>query len=159
MLGKAALFGLGKVEVLVSRLIGSTFANMNNGGSQSVAYDGITSQTWSASVRRNNTGPGYVGKSYPSAFVFGKAILYPSNNEGFTTDANVELRIYGKNGSNPSGATDGTLLATTGTIADTLSPVTLVTTDTVNSYDRIWAYNSGNNPAFSEIELYELKEP
>lgn len=159
MFGRAAMFGRVQSEVLISRTIGTAFTNMNDGGSVSIAYDGNLSHTWHNAVRRNNSGPGYVGKAYPSAMIFGKAVLYPSSDNGFA-GSTTTLRIYGKNGSNPANATDGTILAEmTGVPNSITTPVTLFTLDDANTYDRIWAYSSGNNASFSELELYQLVGP
>lgn len=157
MFGKAAMFGRTLEQVLVDRTIGTRFGNMTDGSGLAGAYDGNTAQDWGSSCRKNNASTGYVGKSYSSAFVFGKAKLYPSTTEGFSTVANITLSIYGKNGSNPANGTDGTLLGTTGLIADTLSPVEILSTDEATAYDRIWLYMSnGGNVSLSEIELYQL---
>jgi len=104
----------------------------------------------------------FVGKNYTAATdqVIAQAIVYPSSDQGlafgsfthagvspfaFTngpigTAANggfLTLNLRGK-ASAPASPADGTLLGTTGPIANTTAPVTIISTDQVTAWKFVW---------------------
>ena len=110
---------------------------INDASATSVAnaFDGnsATQANWAG------TPTGYLGANFggePRTIAY--AILTPDAALGFTSDANITLNLRGKNGSAPASASDGTLLGTTGSIADTLSKVVITSTDTATAYQYIW---------------------
>ena len=157
----------GGTETLVDRTTGTIFGDMTTGGDfRSALYDGTTNQALAGGVGPcpYHTGTsGYVGKSYSAAKRFSRAIVYGPNDDGFVYNANpsVTLTVYGKNGSDPSNATDGTSIGTL-TFTDTGNESagrTITSTDTVTAYDRIWVTVSGagaQSYTMAEIVLYEL---
>lgn len=162
MLGKAALFGRTLELALIDRTLGTIIAKSgaDQGGTGTV-FDGNTAQTYTSGCRWPNTvAPNYawIGKLYPTAKIFGKAIAYPSADRGFAESGTITLSIYGKNGSNPSNATDGTLLGTSGLISDTTSPVTIMSNDEQNAWTRIWLaiVVASGDANMAELTLYEL---
>ena len=153
-----------KSLVLISRTAGTNIGDMTAVGGLVAAFDGVTSQANTACARSATAGqPGYVGKTLASPKIFGRAIIYGSNNAGFTYGANPseDITIYGKQGSPPSGRTDGTGISSTLSFTDTNDESagrTLNSTDLVTQWDHIWAYvvPGGSGSAFvAELVLYE----
>src|SRR5262249_37308187 len=73
--------------------------------------------------------------------------IYPSNDLGFAWVLNGSVPFEAPNGvtinmrakaTAPASPSDGTLLATSGFIANTSSPVTLTSTDTVTAWNFVW---------------------
>lgn len=78
-----------------------------------------------------------VGKSVQSVTV------YPSTDLGFVSDsASLTLNLRGK-ATLPASASDGTLLGSTGSIANTTSPVSIVSSDQATAWNYIWIEISG----------------
>lgn len=139
----------------------SAFGDMTVAGGNAAAIDGDPDETGSVSSGKTGTS-GYVGGVAASAKRIYQVIAYGGSDTGFFNLANpsVTLNIYGKSGSNPSSATDGTLLGTT-TFTDTTNESagrTIVSTDQENTYDRVWVVVSVSSSGMlrvAEIVPYE----
>jgi hypothetical protein len=81
----------------------------------------------------------YIGQHYTTAQAIYSATLYPTTDIGFSNAPNGFVYIFLR-GSNtaPTSASNGTLLASTGGIGNTLSPITLVSTDNVSTWHYVW---------------------
>lgn len=150
-----------KQLVLIDRTAGTNIGNMTANGGLAAAFDGTTNAVHS-SCAAQSVGDGWVGKTLASAKIFGRAIVYGSNNRGFVFGSNptVTLYIRGKNGSAPSSETDGTILGTvTFTEGDDESAGRVInTTDPNNTWDHLFVHGTAS-PEFTylaELVLYEL---
>jgi hypothetical protein len=99
----------------------------------------------------------YVGKNYttPGAQRIEHATVYPSTNKGFLdgsyifdqgggnfasanfSSTSVRLNLRAK-ATAPASSSDGTLLGTTGNIADTTTPVSVTSSDTTTTWNFVW---------------------
>lgn len=98
---------------LVDRTAGTAIGDMTANGGLAGAFDGTTNQD-SGACAAKGANAGYVGKTWATAKIFNDATLYGSNNGGFTAagGASRTINIRGKNGTAPSGPTDGTIIGT-----------------------------------------------
>lgn len=163
----AALWSWGRItglsNIIDRALAGSTsIGDMTSGGGLAAAFDGIFTQISSASAEKATSGTfttspvvtfsSYVGKNYSgaSAQAIQQATVYPSSNAGFASGTyflfgapfgalplTVRLNLRGK-ATAPSSPSDGTLLGTTGSIANTFAAVTIVSNDQVTTFDYVW---------------------
>lgn len=116
----------------------------NASSQQANAFDGTTNQaqaacaTWGAASALNQ----YIGKTYAPAERIGYCVIYSPNNVGFTgaTGNYVSFSLYGKTGTAPANATDGTLLGTSTSVrGDSSSQVlTIGCNDTTTEWDHVW---------------------
>jgi len=104
---------------------------------------------------------GYVGANFYAGSPLGRSVtyvdVYPSTDAGFTTAANVTLNLRGKT-SAPSSPSDGTLLGTTGSIADTTSKITITATDAVTRYQYLFIEvvpSASSTIYVAEVEFYD----
>ncbi len=112
---------------------------------QAGAFDGNTNKAATGCIKRSGATSAYVGldlSGAPSAVT--GVTVYGSNNQGFVDSANpnITITLYGKNGSPPANATDGTSLGVSGTTADTTNESggrSVTSSDQVTAYDYIWA--------------------
>jgi len=112
-------------ELLFDRTAGTNIGGMIGDGGLAAAFDDTASQAATASASETAVASSFVGKSYGAGN--GKTvtsyIVFPSNDLGFSTNANVTIQLYGSN-TTPSNSTDGTLLHDSGSFADTTSSQT-----------------------------------
>lgn len=159
------MLGLGaSVRTLGSSFsLSSAFGDMTANGGNAAAIDGTTNQAATASSAKTGTNLfAYAGGVAASPKRIYKAILYGSNNQGFEGVGNpsVTLDLYGKNGSNPSSSTDGTLLGTL-TFTDTANESAgreIESTDKESLYDRVWlrvSVGSAGALRIAEVVPYE----
>lgn len=160
MFGKAALFGNGLLSVKVDRTEGTIFGQGSpQGGGLASVFDGVTLQDRYQGCRWENRTTTWIGKAYAEAKLYSKLVAWPAIDMGFGGNP-INLSVYGRNGSNPTSRTNGTLLATTGSIPNTSSPVTIELPGLTVKYDRVWlsivdVANYSYN-AIAELEIYEL---
>jgi hypothetical protein len=164
----AAIWSWGRITALSNiidrALAGSaSIGNMTSGGGLAASFDGTFSQAASACSEKTDTGTlssgtftatvsSYVGKNYSGASdqKIQQATIYPSNDSGFafgvfTDDGDVVgiaaptivFNLRGKS-TLPASASDGTLLGTSGSIANTLSAVTVTSSDQTTSWKYVW---------------------
>jgi hypothetical protein len=137
---------------------GTAFGNMTAHAALSTAFDGNYSHSGSSGVAIAS-GPGYIGKQWPSAKTITGFRVYSYTDVGFMAPSNptVTFTLYGSN-SSPATATDGTSLFT-GTMTDgsgltIFSAMSGITTS--SAYDYHWVtISTGSNVHVGEVEFYE----
>lgn len=143
----------GLTNIIDRALAGSgSIGDMTGGGGLSAAFDGVISTIASASAEAATTTrilTSYVGKDYSGASdqTIAQAVVYPATDTGLASVpaggslpvsiSSVVLNLRGK-ASLPTTSADGTLLATSGAIANTTAPVTLVSTDQTTAWKYVW---------------------
>lgn len=126
-------------DILLFYGSGTIIGDMTAGGGLAATSDGITTQgSTDAAWHSPTVTSAYAGKTLVQGTRIKKAIAYPAPDNGFTNQTNITVQLYAKQGAAPANATDGTLLATSGSMADTLSPVTLNSSDTATAFDHVW---------------------
>ena len=139
---------------------GSNIGNMTSSGGLAAAFDGTTSQTAANCAMRDGTGS-YIGKNYSSAPKrIVQATAYASSDSGWHfSNPSLTITLYGKNGSAPSSATDGTSLGNTGSFSDSNGDSkTITSSDQSTQWDYVWIHvdSGGGNPHYvAELELFE----
>lgn len=129
---------------LISGGTGTNIGDMTANGGLAAAFDGDTTESSGACAGKGgNTDTGYVGKNYTaSPNQVASCIVYGSNNIGFVdtgADA-ITITLYGKNGSVPANASDGTSLGTVGfnNSADESAGRSITSSDPNTFWDYIW---------------------
>ena len=156
-----AIWSWGKITALNNLidpfLAGSVaIGNMTGGASVGAAFDGNTNKTSTLSATIDSapdSGDFFVGKDYtvPGARAVTLATIYPPSDQGFATgqifstisgiffniEPQVTLNLRASNVA-PLNPFDGTLLGTTGVLMSNHSPVSIVSSDTVSTFNFIW---------------------
>lgn len=128
---------------IISGATGTNIGNMTGGGGLAAAFDGTTSRGWAGaawSAAPATSYDIYVGKNYGGQTIQ-QVVVYPSTDGGllavsaltYTYTLNLRAKATA-----PASASDGTLLGTTGSIANTLSPITIVSNDQATSWNYVW---------------------
>lgn len=83
---------------------GTAIGNLDVNGGINAAFDGVTSQTWEASARREKDGAGYkyeVGKDWGGAsYTVTSFSVFGPNNEGISGNhGSMGIKLQGSNGS------------------------------------------------------------
>ena len=146
---------------LISQATGTAIGNMTSNGGLAAAFDGTTSQALSACATIAASS-GYVGKNYSASPKYiDSAVVYGSSDSGMDgtgAASNITLTLYGKNGSAPGSATDGTSLATA-TFADANgNNRTLTSSAPGTAWDYVWvraATDTSGTTAIAEVRFYE----
>lgn len=132
---------------------GTNIGDMTGGDGLAGAFDGNTSTA--AESNDNNV---YIGKTLATKRRFSHAILKGKASEGFSNNngASVTVTMRGKQGSAPSGRTDGTSIgSSTFTDPDDASSVQINSADTNTVWDHIWAdISTSGRSRVSELELW-----
>lgn len=145
---------------LIDRTSGSVISNFNSLPGN--AFDGVTSQGngFCAGKSATAANSGYVGKTMAGPTAIENATVRGSSNLGYVDGSNpsVTLELYGKQGSAPSSATNGTLLGTiTFTDTNNESSARQIDSTDVNTYwDHLWIrLSQSTNSAIriAEIEM------
>ena len=90
---------------------GSADREPDRNGGLAAAFDGNTLQP-QAACASSGSDDGYIGKTFVTPAVFGRATIYGSSDIGFSTgNPTVSLSVYGKNGAAPASPSDGTLIS------------------------------------------------
>ena len=135
---------------------GTIIGNMTN---PSRAFDG------SASTEASVVGTdAWIGKTLPGAFRISQAVIRGLSSNGYaaTGDPTITVTLYGKQGTAPSGSTDGTVLASTSFTDQSQNEATgrtLVSSDTATYYDHVFLrvqVAPSNTIIVSEFEPYIL---
>lgn len=128
--------------ILIATTFGSNIGDMTGGNGINAAFDGNTITDVTASSYQGSAGTtfGYVGKNATSSpKAVEKVTCYGAASFGFAGGAsvpNVTIDLYAKNGSAPTGPTDGTLLGSSGPFADSNGAVVTVnSSDTSTTWD------------------------
>lgn len=137
----------GLTEQEIDRTAGTNIGNMTAADGLAAAFDGNTSQGRGACAQYNSSTSsnyGYVGKTLAGPTRIARARVYSSNNHGFIQDdagqPPIDLRLYAKQGTAPSSATDGTLLASLSfTDGSGLVVKDMISNDLATQWDHVWA--------------------
>jgi hypothetical protein len=121
---------------------GTEIGTSPSSGSLAALFDGVTNIAYASSVQFASATASYAGRTLADGRRITRAVVHGSNNQGFVNGSNpsVTLRLYGKTGSAPGSATDGTIIGTL-TFTDTSNESggrTITSTDTETSYDHVW---------------------
>lgn len=136
----AALGTGAQSDIQMSQDQGTPIGDMVNGGGLAAAFDGVTAQAGAAGAKKNSSANGAVGKTVAQPMKIAKVIVTPTNDSGWTDGANVTISLRAKNGTAASNyVSDGTELATTGSIANSASVArTLTSNDPATEWDHWW---------------------
>lgn len=151
-------------------LSGSTsIGNLLDGGGLAALFDGTINKVVANCANKLNASNGfndaYGGKNFSgaSAQTISSVVVYPSTDDGYISNeggvSNITFELYGKSTA-PASASDGTLLGSTTIGSDSEVPVTVVSTDTVTTWNYVWvritysATGFGTRPAFAQIRMY-----
>jgi hypothetical protein len=135
---------------------------MTSLGGLAASFDGTPTKT-QASCSSIAASSGYVGKTFASPKLLDKIITTGSTDSSYAlpVGGSATIEFYGKSGTAPASATDGTLL---GSISFTLlaneSAARTITASTKIVCDHGWARIVGPgaspNAFFAQISFYEL---
>jgi hypothetical protein len=139
---------------------GTNIGNMTSNGGLAAAFDGNTNQNAGASAERLAATTAYVGKTPASAKRVFKFDAYGANNFGYQgNNDSTTLTLYGKTGSAPASATDGTAIGSvTFTDTSTANMQSVTSTDNETLWDHIWmtiSHGSAVGNWCAELILYE----
>lgn len=160
-------YAFGKTEFLIDRTLGTNIGDMTNGGGLAAAFDGNSNQASSSCALKNASAIGWLGKSLASPSIFGRAVIHGSNDLGFVNSVGKStfLTIYGKQGSAPANAIDGTILGNVN-FADTANESAgreVLSNNLTTAWDHLWvrtSYAAGaptpSTVRISELVLFEL---
>jgi hypothetical protein len=156
-------FGVGGGIVpgqVIDRTAGTNIGNMTDGGGLAAAFDGNTSVADDGNAKSTTANDGYCGKTLASASTISKAEIYSSSNLGHDTTGGattITITLYGKQGSAPGSATDGTSLGSD-SFSDTVGMRTINSSDAATLWDHVWVrvQTSGGGviPYCGELVLY-----
>lgn len=166
MAGNSAIWSWGRItglsNIIDRALAGSVnIGDMTSGGGVAAAFNGSFSQADASSASENDSASGlfssvtlssYVGKNYSAASdqTIAQATVYPTSDVGFfrrafsfggtANFAATETITFNLRGSAsaPASPSSGTLLGTSGPIANTFSAVTIVSTDQTTAWKYVW---------------------
>lgn len=123
---------------------GSNIGNMTSGGGLAAAFNGVTSTAYASCAQGGGSGSGYVGKNYSaSPKVIHSVVATPSSDQGFDSTSGAQtitLTLYGKNGSAPSSATNGTSLGSWSGTDAAGTARTINSNDTGTAWDYVWLH-------------------
>jgi hypothetical protein len=128
----------------ISGSTGTNIGNMTGQGGLAAAFNGVTNATaaTNSAALTSVTNQAYVGKTYSPGRTISQVVVYGSNNNGFFSSANPDttIELYGKTGSAPANASDGTLLGsvTFTDTADESAGRTITSSDTTTVFDHVW---------------------
>ena len=150
---------LGLTASFIAGTNGSYIGNIDP--SSPIFDNTINGTTGTPQVGSFNGTSAYAGKNYSaSPKRITKAIVYGSQNLGFTNSVPaMNLKLYGKVGSAPANATDGTLLGTTSfndTDNESLGR-TVLSSDTDTFYDYVWIRLARDDNASTDFFLAEIQ--
>lgn len=154
----------GDVGSAISQAAGTNIGNMTEVGGLAAAFDGNASQINTSCAGRTdagiNTFSSYVGKTHTSAVSKVEVSGSNSHGYGFSGTPSITIRLYGKQGSAPANATDGTELGsiTFTDTADESAARTITSSDLNTVWDHRWVTVAANaNTAgfyFAEVVFY-----
>ena len=137
-------------EEIISQSLGGVIGDMTAGGGLAAGFDSNTSQAAAAAASTTGAaGVGYIGKDWGASLkrTIKSVIAHPAtdqDNWGGGGLNNVTLHVYGSNTA-PTGATDGTLLGSSGTVnTPSASDVTVSGLNTSTPYRYHWLTIDGD---------------
>lgn len=143
----------------VSAGTGTVIGDMTLAGGNAAAFDGTTSQAFTACARKNSS-PSYVGKNWGGGNdkVIGRYKVYGSSDAGMTNQSTFTISLQGSS-TGAWGGEEVTLHSAAG-ITDS-NGITVdydegdgITTSTAYQYHRV-LLNSGGENYVAEVEFYE----
>jgi hypothetical protein len=151
--------------VLIDRTAGTNIGDMTAAGGLAAAFDAVTNQAYAAcALAASVATDGFVGKTLTGPKIFGQAIVFGSNNFGYSgaSNAQVTLNIRGKQTA-PSNFTDGTIVGTIGPFSEGANESTgrtITSTDLVTAWNYLFVQvhlNETQQPDCAELQLWEWK--
>lgn len=150
----AAIWTWGKIvslpNIIDRALAGSAaIGDMASGGGINAAFDGVFSQAAAASAEKTAataTVFSYVGKNYSgaSAQAIQSATVFPSNDAGFASVSvaqvgtiSITFNLRAK-ATAPASSSDGTLLGTSGALANGFGSVNIISANQVTTWNYVW---------------------
>lgn len=120
---------------------GTIFGTTPSANALTAVFDGVTNQAGGACAAATGTNF-YVGKTFSSPKAVNKVTCHGSNSSGYVGSANpsTTITLYGKQGSAPANATNGTSLGSI-TFTDTANEATgrdITSSDQETLWDHIW---------------------
>ena len=136
---------------------GVYIGNMTTGTGLADHFDGNTNDTGGYTT----TKPAWSGMTITERVW--KAVVWSVSVQGFIQDANptdTRITLYGKQGTAPSSATDGTALGNTGDFTDGTTNISkeILSDDVETEWDHLWIVitaTGGVERRCAEIQLYE----
>ena len=133
--------------------------DMTIGGGLAAAFDGNTAQTGGASAAKNSAN-GWCGYTLTTSKRIYQVVTYGGTDAGYDGGGlnSITLTLYGKTGTAPASATDGTSLgATTFTNSNATNQKTIVSSDNETVWDHVWVRVAGSaaNPRLCEAQVFE----
>jgi hypothetical protein len=140
--------------------VGTNLGDMTGGGGLAAAFDDDTTQAAAACAAEAASTASWVGKTLPTAKAIHQVVVHGSNDAGFVSaiNPNVTLTLYGKNGTAPATATDGTVIGTLAAFADTADESagrTITASDRDTVWDHVWI-SITHDGAANQINVAEL---
>jgi hypothetical protein len=133
--------------------------DMTGSGNTDNAFDTTTAQASAACATKASATSGYVGVSFADQTVVRAITVHGGNDTGFVTAANptVTITAYGKTGTAPANATDGTALGSVSftDTADESAGRALTMTVAGSLWDHCWV-NIAHNGAAATISCAEV---
>jgi hypothetical protein len=133
--------------------------NMTTNGGLAAIRDGNNNQNGTASARGTGTAL-YCGYTLASDTLIGGASYYGSNAQGMVTgsDPSAVFDLYGKTGSAPANATDGTLIGSLTFTDSATNAERVVTVDVANQgpWRHVWAHPRRADNASATCDCAEL---
>ncbi|GAA6212220.1 hypothetical protein NBRC116602_19610 [Hyphomicrobiales bacterium 4NK60-0047b] len=150
----------------ISSGFGSVIGDMTGGSGLQAAFDTVSSTDSTATAYQGAAGTtfGYVGKNATSSpKKISHVVCYGAVSYGYAGGSlNITIDLYGKNGSVPTGPTDGTLLGTSGQFLNSAGAVvTINSSDTNTTWDYFWVMitPSSDYAHLAEVMFYEPSTP
>lgn len=135
------------------------FGDMTSGGGLAAIFD---LNSGSTGYSQSTTGYAGVQLSTSTPIEYAEFVSASNGFDASGSNTSVTLKLYGKQGSAPTGPTDGTLLGTSGPFTDINAVTTKVITctDPITAWDYIWGtLNTGVWCVLSALKLYEVTPP
>lgn len=157
-------FAVGATGAEIDRTLGTNIGNMTSGGGLAAAFDGTQNQAGGASARTaGSVTSSYVGKTGAAASIISKCTAHGSNNVSYNDSGavSITLELYGKTGSAPASATDGTMLGSitfTQSATDESAGRDITSSDTATLWDHWWlrvTCGSSNNQTCAEARFFQ----
>lgn len=150
----------GFAEQQVGQATGTPIGNMTGNGGLAAAFDGDTTENASNSAEGQAASGYYIGKTYSPGKRISRCLIWPSTDSAwaFGGATQITLALYGKAGTAPSTATDGTLLGSITVNNTTIGVREILSTDKVTTYDHAWVAvtaNGGTRTYMAEMIVYE----
>jgi len=142
----------------------TNIGDMSAAGGLTAAFDGTTAQAAAACAAKSSATSAYVGKTLATAAVISSVKIYGSNDAGYVSGANpgMTVTLYGKTGTAPANATDGTSLGST-TFTDTAdeSSARTITSTSTSEWLHTWVTFAQDGSAatmnVAELEFFSVE--